>query len=52
MSTQTCQGLLVEHLVDQALILVHEDVVTVRGGNTRRLLATMLQRVQAKICQA
>ena len=46
------QGAVVEDLGDQAEVLVDEDVGTVRGRDAGRLLAAVLQGVQAEVGQA
>ncbi len=43
------QGLLVEHLADQAEVLEDQHLRPVGDGDARRLLAAVLQRVQAVI---
>lgn len=43
------EGLLVEHLAHQAEILEHQHLRAVGDGDARRLLATVLQRVQTVV---
>ena len=46
------QGLVVEDLGDQAEVLVDEDLGAVGGGDAGRLLAAVLEGVQAEVGQA
>ena len=46
------QGLVVEDLGDQAEVLVDEDLGAVGGGDAGRLLAAVLEGVQAEVAQA
>ena len=46
------QGLVVEDLGDQAKVLVDEDLGAVGGGDAGRLLAAVLEGVQAEVGQA
>ena len=45
------QGLVVEDLGDQAEVLVDEDLGAVGGGDAGRLLAAVLEGVQAEVAQ-
>ena len=51
-AAQALQGLLGEHLRDEALILIHEDLLAIRRRNTRALLAAVLQGVEGEVGQA
>ena len=48
---QRAQLLLVEDLVDQALVAHGHDVAALRGGDARRLLAAVLERVEREVGQ-
>ena len=51
-AAQALEGLLGEHLRDEALILVHEDLLAIRRRNTGALLAAVLQGVEGEVGQA
>ena len=48
---QSGKILIVEHLGDQTNILVHKDLLLIRDGDTRSLLASMLERIQPVVHQ-
>jgi hypothetical protein len=47
--SRALQALAAEHVGDPAHGLFHVEGVAVRGGDARRLLASMLERVQAEV---
>ena len=51
-AAQALEGLLGEHLRDEALILIHEDLLAIRRRNTGALLAAVLQGVEGEVGQA
>ena len=49
LAAQRAQLLLVEHLVDEALVAHRHDVAALGRGDARRLLAAVLQRVEGEV---
>ena len=49
---ERAQLLLVEDLVDEALVAHRHDVAVLRRGDARRLLATVLERVEREVREA
>ena len=49
---QRAQLLLVEHLVDEALVAHGHDVAALGGGDARRLLPAVLERVEREVGEA
>ena len=52
MTTQALEGLLREHLGDQPLVLIDEDLLAIRSGDTSALLASVLQGIEGEVGQA
>ena len=52
LALQRAQLLLVEDLVDEALVAHGHDVAALRGGDARRLLAAVLERVEREVREA